>query len=320
VGGAPYHVPVLVEAVVDLMKGTPPGPLVDGTLGGGGHAVALADALGDGWPIVGVDRDPDALAAAGERLGGRSRALVRGDFRHLRGLLAEVLGPAPRVSGILLDLGVSSWQLDTEARGFAIKHPDGPLDMRMDPTDEATPTARDLLEGAPESELAALLRDLGEVKQPRLVARRLKAAVAEGRLVTTGDLAREVEAVQKPTRGRAIHPATQVFQALRVAVNDELGALEQVLADAPDLLVAGGRMVVIAYHSLEDRRVKQAFRLGERGPERPRGLPHPSGWRPTWRTLTRRPISATEAEVAANPRARSARLRAAERVTGGVAR
>ncbi|PIE17428.1 MAG: 16S rRNA (cytosine(1402)-N(4))-methyltransferase [Proteobacteria bacterium] len=308
---ASYHVPVLADACVDLLAGAPAGAIVDGTAGGGGHLALMRDRFGGDRPLIGVDKDPDALAATGARLGA-AVTLLRGDFRDLRALLAAHLGGGARVAGILLDLGVSSWQLDTAARGFAIKHPEAPLDMRMDP-DSGAPTARELIATLDEGELTRILRDLGEVPRARLMARRLREAVAAGGVATTGDLARLVAGAQTRNPTKRVHPATQVFQALRIAVNDELGALEQILADAPDLLAPGGRLVVIAYHSLEDRRVKRAFRRGERGPDRPGHLPPPSAWRPTWRTLTRKPIVADQAEVARNPRARSAKVRAAER-------
>lgn len=311
-----YHLPVLADAVVSFMADAPPGVLVDGTLGGGGHLAALLARLGATHRLVGVDRDRDALEAARARLGDAPVTFIHGDFRDLPALLADALGDGVRVSGVLLDLGVSSWQLDAPARGFAIKHPEGPLDMRMDQRDGAGPSALELLRSLDAGALARLLRELGEVRGAGAIARRLVEAVAAGRVGTTGDLAREVAAVQKPVhdrRGGHIHPATQVFQALRIAVNDELGALDQALAAAPGLLVDGGRLVVISYHSLEDRRVKHAFRLGERGPERPPRMPLPPGWAPTWRALTRKAVEADAAEVRANPRARSARLRAAAR-------
>jgi 16S rRNA (cytosine1402-N4)-methyltransferase len=312
---APYHVPVLASAVVTALTQTPPGPLVDGTLGGGGHLAALADARGDGRRLIGVDRDPEALVEAGRRLAGAAAVtLVHGNFGDLRAALAAAgIEGDHQVAGILLDLGVSSHQLDEPGRGFAIKHPDAPLDMRMDATSGGQ-TARELIDALDPGELAALLRELGEVSESGRVARAIKEAADAGDLETTGDLARVVEGAvrQRPGR-RGVHPATTVFQALRIAVNGELDALAAALAQAPALLMAGGRLAVIAYHSLEDRRVKQAFRQGEQGPERPGRLPPPSDWQATWKVVTRKPISAGEAEVAANPRARSARLRIAER-------
>ncbi|MCA9515659.1 MAG: 16S rRNA (cytosine(1402)-N(4))-methyltransferase RsmH [Myxococcales bacterium] len=306
-----YHVPVLPDAVVSLLRPVPPGLVVDGTLGGGGHTALLVDALSADHHVVGVDQDPDALEAAGARLAGKNVTFLRGNFRALPALIARHFGAGAQISGLLLDLGVSSWQLDAPARGFAIKHPDAPLDMRMDPSGDR-PTARELIEELDESELARVLRDLGEVEQAHRVARALKQAADGGEIVTSGDLSRVLATVQKTPRHGKIHPATLVFQALRIAVNDELGALDDALSFAPDLLEDGGRLVVIAYHSLEDRRVKHAFRAGEQGPERPRGLPAPTGWAPTWRAVGKA-VTADDAEIARNPRARSARLRCAER-------
>jgi len=311
-----YHVPVLADACVDLLADTPPGVLVDGTLGGGGHTALLRDRLGATHTFCGVDRDPDALSAAAARFGDDAVTLLHGNFGALRDLLVGAFGRGARVSGILLDLGVSSWQLDAPGRGFAIKHPEAPLDMRMNQGDDDAPTALELVETLEVDALARVLGAYGEVKNARTVARRLKEAVADGRLATSGDLAREVAAVQRQPRGHRaarIHPATQVFQALRIAVNEELEALDQALEAAPELLVDGGRLVVISYHSLEDRRVKHSLRLGERGPTLPHGMPLPANWAPSWRVLTKKPVEATPEEIAANPRARSAKLRAAER-------
>ncbi|TNF30641.1 MAG: 16S rRNA (cytosine(1402)-N(4))-methyltransferase RsmH, partial [Deltaproteobacteria bacterium] len=311
-----YHVPVLEQACTDLLAGTPPGILVDGTLGGGGHTAALLARCGATHRFVGVDRDPDALAAARARFGDAPVTLLHGNFGELPELLARDLGPGTLVSGILLDLGVSSWQLDAPDRGFAIKHPEAPLDMRMNQGDADAPTALDLIETLELDALAQILGAYGEIRGAKTVARRLQEARADGRLHTSGDLAREVSAVQRFVGDRKgkVHPATRVFQALRIAVNEELEALDHILDVAADLLVDGGRLVVISYHSLEDRRVKHALRVGERGPALPHGMPLPANWLPSWRVLTRKPVEATAAEIAANPRARSARMRAAQRV------
>ena len=206
-------------------------------------------------------------------------------------------------------------QLDAAHRGFAIKHPESPLDMRMDPT-RGTP-ARELIAALDVPGLARILRDYGEVRDAHRIADRIKAAAAHGKLETTGELARLVE---REISGRklAVHPATLVFQALRIAVNDELGALADALRTAPEVLVPGGRLLVMSYHSLEDRMVKHAFLEGERGPERPAKLPPPSDWRPTWKVLTRQAVTADDAEIAVNPRARSARLRAAGNARGAA--
>ncbi|MFO0746472.1 MAG: 16S rRNA (cytosine(1402)-N(4))-methyltransferase RsmH [Myxococcota bacterium] len=318
---ATYHVPVLLEAVVRLLAEAPAGALVDGTLGGGGHLAALRDAAPE-RRLVGIDKDPEALAAAALRFEGSnpdplgSPTLVRGDFRDLAAHIATALGAGVKVAGILLDLGVSSRQLDAAHRGFALKHPEAALDMRMGSTGE---TAKDLVLRLEHGALARILREYGDVPAAGTLATRLIEAATGGRLETTGDLARVVDTMRGAFRALKVQPATLVAQALRIAVNDELGALEAALAAAPDVLVPGGRLVVISYHSLEDRRVKHAFHEGEHGPERPGKLPPPSDWRPTWKVITRHPVTASDAEVAVNPRARSAKLRAAARAAIGTA-
>lgn len=331
--GTSYHIPVLAQAIVDALRDVPPGPIVDGTAGGGGHLRALYEATGGARPLIGVDKDPEACRAARARFEpGDPVTVVHGDFADLRAALAaaQVVGDHV-ISGLLLDLGVSSWQLDTPARGFAFKHGDAPLDMRMDPTSDR-PTAAELVASLSEDELAEVLQRYGEVRRPRAVARALQAASARGALQTTGDLARVAEQAlgrrhepsPRASRGSGkrpgrIHPATTVFQALRIAVNDELAALDAALAEAPRLLCPGGRLAILSYHSLEDRRVKLALREGERGPARPAKLPPPPGWAPTWEVLTRRPLVADEAERRRNPRARSAKLRVATRAQLGGA-
>jgi 16S rRNA (cytosine1402-N4)-methyltransferase len=306
-----YHLPVMVDAVVRLILEAPPGAVIDGTLGGGGHTLAIAQALAareEKRLLIGIDQDPEALAAAHEKLRGLAdfRAF-HANFRELDRVSAEVGHP---IAAILLDLGVSSHQLDAAHRGFAIKHPESRLDMRMDPT--RGESARELLERLDADGIARVLREYGEVKDAWRIALRIKESLAAGGLETTGALARLVEA--KSQRKLGVHPATLVFQALRIAVNDELGALRDALTRSAEVLCDGGRLLVMSYHSLEDRLVKHTFLEGERGPERPARLPPPGDWRPTWKVLTRQAIVADEAEIALNPRARSAKLRAAARV------
>ncbi len=283
--------------------------IVDGTLGGGGHAEAL---LGAGARVVGLDRDPKALAAARARLlrfGDRFTA-VQGEFGD-----AARLAPAP-VDGLLLDLGVSSAQLDTPERGFSFQH-DGPLDMRMGPHGE---TAAELIARLDEHALADVLYALGEERFSRPIARELKAR----RPKTTAEAVEAVKAaVPRKAWPRDIHVATRTFQALRLAVNRELEQLDLVLASLPALLRPGGVAAIISFHSLEDRAVKQAFRAlcGEAGGEQDASLgairQHAQAEvkaAPRFRSLTKRPVVAGEAEVQANPRARSAKLRAVERL------
>jgi 16S rRNA (cytosine1402-N4)-methyltransferase len=283
----------------------PDGRYVDATLGGGGHTRALLDALGPAAVVLGVDRDADALAAARERLAGEREAgrfrAVRGTFGDLGALLeAEDFVP---VDGLLLDLGVSSYQIDAPERGFSFQE-EGPLDMRMDPRQGLT--ARQVVNDWSERDLREVLREYGEERRAGTVAH----ALVEARpLDTTRDLAETVRSVVPPPD--ETKTLARVFQALRIVVNAELEELEQVLEQSPDLVRPGGRIAVISYHSLEDRRVKRFLRYGnfEGTPRRDLygNLVAP------WRETPRGPIEAGEAEVEANPRARSARLRVAER-------
>ena len=278
--------------------------MVDATLGGGGHAEAMLDRGAD---VIGVDRDPTALRAARARLGARPgfRAL-EGNAGELISLL-EPLGLLP-LDGVLADLGLSSPQLEDAQRGFSFQT-DGPLDMRMGPGGQ---TAAQAIADSDEATLASVLRELGEEPFARPIARALKAA-----LPTTTQ--RAVEAVKSAVPRRAwptrIHVATRTFQALRIWVNDELGALDRLLASLPQLLRVGGRAAIIAFHSLEDRRVKSAFRSLEGRCTCPTGLPIcVCGAGGSFRALTRKAVKASEAEVERNPRSRSARLRAVERL------
>jgi len=301
------HVPVMVAEVVEWLRPRPGARLVDATVGLGGHAAALLAAAPD-VELLGIDRDPNALGRASERLrdAGARVILRHARYTELTGLLAD-LG-WEEVDGLLVDLGVSSLQLGDATRGFSFQV-DGPLDMRMDPS--APTTAAEIVNHGRERELAEILRSYGEEPRARAVAR---AIVRARPLATTGELARVVAGVLG--RGRAgLHPATRTFQAIRIAVNDELGALDQLLADAYALLRPGGRVAVLAYHSLEDRRVKNAFRRWASDCVCPPGTPRcVCGWRATARILTRRPLRPTPEEIARNPRARSARLRVAERL------
>lgn len=315
-----FHIPVMAEQAVAFLLATPSGPIVDATLGGGGHTSALLAGSAAERHVIAVDQDLEALAEAKSVLahqGTEERCtFIHGNFRDLPSLLPAELS-SHGVSGILADLGVSSHQLDAEQRGFGLKHSDAPLDMRMDPSSGA-PTAAELIETSSVEELTRTLRDFGEVPGARRLARAMKEALEAGRLQTTRHLAELVEQLS-PVRGkRKSHPATTVFQALRIAVNGELDALDELLERAARVLKPGGRLAVMSYHSLEDRRVKHTFRLGQNGPPRPGHLPPPSDWQPTWSVLTSRPVNASEAEVASNPRARSARLRVAERTSGNL--
>lgn len=301
------HVPVMVGDVVAWLRPRPGARLVDATVGLGGHAAALLAAAPD-TTLVGLDRDPAALAEAGRRLAGFGE---RVRLRHASFAdLAAVLGCEgwEAADAILVDLGVSSLQLDTGERGFSFQA-DGPLDMRMDPA--APLDAATVVNCWPERELARVVGAYGEEPRARAIAR---AILRSRPLATTADLARVVAGVVG--RGKpGIHPATRTFQAIRIAVNDELGVLDRFLDSAWTLLRPAGRLAILAYHSLEDRRVKTAFRRWAASclcP--PRVVRCACGWRPAVRILTPRPLRPEPAEVVRNPRARSARLRVVERL------
>ena len=296
------------------MHGLTPQPgrdLIDGTLGAGGHSEAWLEATAPGGRVLGLDRDPAALAAARERLarfGGRIH-LVHASFDEM-GRIAPERGFAD-VDAVLLDLGFSSLQIGDPMRGFAFQH-EGPLDMRYDPRQPTT--AADLVNRLGEHQLAGLLDRYGEERHARHIAR----AIVEARPIMTTRALAEVVARAVPPRereGRRIHPATRTFQALRIAVNDELGALERALPQAVERLRPGGRLAVISFHSLEDRLVKRFLRRESRDCLCPPQQPVCTcGHWATLREITRKPVTATPTEIEANPRARSAKLRLAERV------
>jgi 16S rRNA (cytosine1402-N4)-methyltransferase len=306
------HEPVLAREVVEILRPAPGRLLLDCTLGGGGHALLF---LERGARVIGIDKDPRALAAANARLArfGEAFRAVRADFRDARNVL-DALGIGG-VDGALADLGVSSPQLDDPERGFSFSRP-GPLDMRMGEEGE---TLAQLLRRIDERELARILREYGEEPFARPIARAVKRALerdGEDRALDTARLA-EVVAAAIPRRAwpRKIHPATRTFQALRIAVNDELGALAAWLDGLPRMLAPGGRAAVISFHSLEDRRVKERFRALSQACTCPPDLPVCAcGAKATFAPVTRKAVVASEAEVAANPRARSAKLRAVEKL------
>jgi 16S rRNA (cytosine1402-N4)-methyltransferase len=303
------HTPVMVERVTALLAPVPPGTFVDATLGGGGHARAVLEA-NPGLTLLGLDRDPAALDAAGAALapfGDRVR-FHRGRFDELPEAV-ERAGARP-VTGVLFDLGVSSPQLDRPERGFSFRH-DGPLDMRMDP--DGPTTASDVVNTWDQAELAEALRRLGD---ERFAARVAAAIVAARPLRSTTELAEVVRnAIPAATRRSGGHPAKRTFQALRIVVNDELEILPGTLDRAIEVLAPGGRIVVLAYHSGEDRIVKRRFdHAATGGCTCPPGLPCACGARPTVRLLRRGGWTPDAAEVAANPRAASARIRAAEKL------
>ncbi len=308
---ATEHRPVLYEAALEALAVRPRGVYVDATYGRGGHACGILAALGPQGQLIVADRDPEAVDHARQVLGADPRCTVlHSDLAGLPTALARA-GVAGAVDGLLADLGISSPQVDSPERGFSFQR-DGPLDMRMDPgTGES---AAGLLARASVRELGGILRRLGEERHANRIARAIVAARDAGELPrTTHELARLVErAVPRREPGR--HPATRTFQALRIAVNDELGQLGHFLEGAIDLLHPGGRLAVIAFHSLEDRRVKRFIRRSASVGDLPPSVPvPPEGCQPRLRTVGR-PVQADAEEVSGNRRARSAVLRTAERL------
>ena len=282
------HTPVMLDEVLQWLEPTPGKVLVDGTLGGGGHTRALAERVGPGGVVLAFDRDPAAIERASEQLRGLPVQLANRSFRELPEVLAEI-----GRRHVDVDLGLSSDQLADAERGFSYEST-GPLDLRFDP--ETGEPAWRLLEYLPEKAIADLIYAYGEERFSRRIARRIVEQRKTQPLHTAAELAELVRGCVPRARHHRIDPATRTFQALRIAVNDELGALSELLAKLPDLLSPGGRCVVISFHSLEDRIAKNAFRDDSR-----------------WLALTRKPVLPKDIEVARNPRSRSAKLRVAER-------
>ena len=305
------HIPVMLGECLDGLAIKPDGIYVDGTLGNGGHAAAILERLESGGMLVGFDRDLDAIdrvraalkAPAGARL-----ELVHDNYANMASRLSQ-LGIG-QVDGLLLDLGVSSFQLDIAERGFSFQQ-EGPIDMRMDQT--GGPSAADLVNESPEQELADIIFRYGEERSSRRIARAIVEARGKVRIETTAQLAGIVERAKGGRKGKRTHPATKTFQALRMAVNDELAGIEQVLESMVGRMEEGGRMVVLTFHSLEDRLVKQFFNrhvpreesLQQGGVRRHFEEP-PAQW------ISKRPLTATDEEQTKNPRSRSAKLRAVE--------
>jgi 16S rRNA (cytosine1402-N4)-methyltransferase len=307
------HAPVLLDEVLALVAAVPTGLFVDATVGGGGHSAAILAARPD-LRILGIDRDPAAVEAAGAALrpfGDRVR-IVRGGFEHVADIVGRPGEGSEGVVGILFDLGVSSPQLDQPVRGFSYWADEAPLDMRMDSAQELT--ASIVVNEYAESDLAALIARNGEERYARRIAAEIVAARP---LTRTGELVEAVKrAIPAPARRRGGHPARRTFQAIRMEVNRELPNLAAGLDESVHLLGPRGREIVLAYHSLEDRMVKERFADWSRTEEPghvPRGLPRATR-NPLTKLLTRRPVRPSAAEVAANPRAQSARLRAVERL------
>jgi 16S rRNA (cytosine1402-N4)-methyltransferase len=301
------HASVFLSEVMETLRPGPGLTMVDGTFGAGGYSRALLLA---GAEVVAFDRDPAAAAWAADLADGAAFRLVAAPFSTM----AEVMGEGA-CDGVALDLGVSSMQLDEAERGFSLMR-DGPLDMRMS---GEGPTAADLVNGKPQNELARLFRRFGEEREAGRIAARLVRRRLERPFERTADLAAVVEQAVGGRRGAKIHPATRVFQALRIAVNDELSELEAGLVAAERTLKAGGRLAVVTFHSLEDRIVKSFLaERSEAAVKTSRHAPPPAASRPSFRLIHRGARTPSPAEIAANPRARSAKLRAAERSSAPV--
>ena len=312
------HVPVLLPETIAALSPRAGGRYIDGTLGGGGHAEAILEASAPDGILLGIDRDADAVVRCRERLsrfGSRFEA-VHADFASMAGIAAE--RGFGRADGILLDLGVSSFQLDEARRGFSFRA-DGPLDMRMDRSRGETAAEWIAARADDPAEIAEVLREYGEEPDAARIARAIAREQAKEPIAGTARLAAIVEKAVGGRRGAARHPATRTFQALRIAVNDELGQVSRAVEAALGLLAEGGVLAVITFHSLEDRIVKRAFAAHEgRNVSLQQGGSEWRGELPAVERVLRHPASPSEAETASNPRARSARLRAARRVPAPV--
>lgn len=304
---SPAHIPVLLDETLAALALRPDGVYVDATFGRGGHSRAILTRLGTAGRLFALDRDPLAVAAGRGWTDARF-SIVHAPFSELSRVMAEM--NVAQVNGVLLDLGVSSPQLDTPERGFSFRH-DAPLDMRMDTS--RGPSAAEWLRHADEAEIAQVVREYGEERFAKQVARAIVAARGVAPLATTGQLARLVAGAVR-TRERGQDPATRTFQAIRIHVNRELEELAEALPQAVELLGPGGRIAVISFHSLEDRLVKRFLRTEASGPEVPADIPLPADKLPQGRLrLIGKAIRPTAAEANANPRARSAVLRVAEK-------
>lgn len=303
------HVSVLLHECIELLNIRPDGIYVDATLGGGGHSAAILEQLETG-ALYGFDKDPEAIAAAQERLAGyKSFHAVHADFRNLKAELAA--RDVTQIDGALFDLGVSSHQLDRRERGFSF-HDDAPLDMRMSGSGA---TAADLVATLSEQALADILFRYGEERYARRIAQVIVATRGEHPIKTTAQLTDVIRRAVPAKYSREEHPARRSFQALRIAVNDELGAAEQGVSDAFDMLRTGGRLAVISFHSLEDRLIKTTFTGWATGCTCPPDFPVcVCGKTPRGRIIARKPVTASAQELADNPRSRSAKLRVIEKL------
>ncbi len=307
------HTSVLYEEVLEQLKIKPDGIYVDGTLGGAGHAEGIVRQLKRNGKLIGIDQDADAIRAAGERLGPWQSqvTIVRGNYREMSAILKE--RDIAEVDGILLDLGVSSFQLDTKERGFTYREEDAPLDMRMDQS--KTLTAEKVVNEYPEEALFRILRDYGEERFARSIARNIRIAREKKPIETAGELVDIIRSAipMKAQKGGG-HPAKRTFQAIRIEVNQELEVLRDTVDEMIDLLKEGGRLAIITFHSLEDRIVKEAFARNEHPCTCPSTFPVcVCGKRPKGFAVTKKPILPGEKEQEENPRSKSAKLRIFEK-------
>ena len=307
------HQPVLVHEVVNFLVSVPEGIYVDGTVGSGGHSVAVGKSLHGKGRLICLDRDPEAVRLSGKRLAflGNNVCVKKANYADLDKVLKDI--GLKEVDGVLLDLGMSSYQLEKSGRGFSFSRNE-PLDMRMDPDEELT--ARDLVNNLSTRELEKLLREYGEEKKARIIVRAIIAARSEKPIDTSSQLAALTKSVLPPSRRPgALHPATQTFQALRIAVNKELENIQIFLKKVPLLMAKGGRLVVLSYHSLEGRLIKKAMIDWERGCTCPPDFPVCAcGKAPSFRRVFKKGLKPGPVEIGKNPRARSAILRVAERI------
>lgn len=306
------HTPVLFHEAIDSLNIRPDGVYVDGTLGGGGHSAGICEKLGPEGLLIGIDRDTDALKAAGERLAGVKcrTSFIHGNYTDIRSILEEE--GIEKIDGALLDLGVSSFQLDEAERGFSYMH-SAPLDMRMDR--DASFSAYDVVNDYSREDLTRIIKEYGEERWASRIASFIVKARAEKPVETTGELVEIIKkAVPASARRHGPHPAKRTFQAIRIEVNDELEGLRNALDQFIDLLAPGGRLSVITFHSLEDRIVKQRFQKGENPCTCPPGLPCVCGKKPELIRRPKKPIGPSASELASNPRSRSAKLRTAEKL------
>ena len=307
------HYSVLLKETIENLDIKPDGIYVDGTLGGGGHAYQVASRLGVNGRLIGIDQDKDAIAAAGARLAefGDKVTIIRSNYSNMKEELHRI--GIDKVDGIVLDLGVSSFQLDTPERGFTYREPDAPLDMRMD--DRQSLTAKDIVNDYSEMELFRIIRDFGEDKFAKNIAKHIVAARAKKPIETAGELTDIIRAaIPMKVQVTGGHPAKRTFQAIRIELNKELEVLQNNLDDMIDLLNPGGRICIITFHSLEDRIVKTIFKKNENPCTCPREFPVcVCGKKPKGSVVGRKPILPSDEELEINSRSKSAKLRVFER-------